>query len=173
MLREKASEVVVTDETKGEIKSLVDDMFETMSCAEGVGLAAPQIGKSIRLLVVDGSDLAEDMPELEGFRFAMINPVLVEESEETAVYSEGCLSVPGINAEVKRPARIRVRFLDENFAEQDKVFEGFGCRIVQHEMDHLDGYMFVDRVAPIRRKMMQSKLSGIAKGKARTTYRIK
>lgn len=170
VLRERAAEIDVNN-FEG-LKELIDNMFITMRESDGVGLAAPQIGKSIRLLVVDGSDLVEDMPELEGFRRVMINPVATWESEETAEYSEGCLSVPNIHADVVRPKSMKVKYLNENLEEKEELFEGFACRMVQHEMDHLDGHLFVDHVSPIRKKMIQGKLNNIAAGKVRTHYRI-
>ena len=170
VLRERAAEIDVNN-TEG-LKELIDNMYVTMKESDGVGLAAPQVGKSIRLLIVDGTDLVEDMPELEGFKRVMINPVATWESEETAEYSEGCLSVPNIHADVVRPKSMKVKYLNENFEEKEELFEGFACRMVQHEMDHLDGHLFIDRVSPIRKKMIQSKLNNIAAGKVRTHYRI-
>lgn len=170
VLRERAAEIDVNN-AEG-LQELIDNMYVTMKESDGVGIAAPQVGKSIRLLIVDGADLVEDMPELEGFKRVMINPVTTWESEETAEYSEGCLSVPNIHADVIRAKSIKVKYLDEKFQEHEELFEGFACRMVQHEMDHLDGHLFVDRVSPIRKKMIQSKLNNIAAGKVRTHYRI-
>ena len=143
VLRERAAEIDVNN-TEG-LKELIDNMYVTMKESDGVGIAAPQVGKSIRLLIVDGADLVEDMPELEGFKRVMINPVATWESEETAEYSEGCLSVPNIHADVVRPKSMKVKYLNENFEEKEELFEGFACRMVQHEMDHLDGHLFIDR----------------------------
>ena len=173
VLREKAKEVDINAYgIKEEIKRLVEDMFETMYQADGVGLAAPQVGRLIRVLVVDGSPLADDeVPELKGFKRALINPVIVEESEETVEYSEGCLSIPDIHADVVRPEKIKVTYLDENLDAKEELFEGFACRMVQHEMDHLDGILFVERIAPIRKKMIQSKLNNIKSGKKRAAYK--
>jgi peptide deformylase len=173
VLREKAKEVDIdASGIKEEMKKLVEDMFETMYQADGVGLAAPQVGKLIRVLVVDGSPLADDeVPELKGFKRALINPVIVEESEETVEYSEGCLSIPDIHADVVRPEKIKVAYLDENFEPKEELFDGFACRMVQHEMDHLDGILFVERIAPIRKKMIQSKLNNIKTGKKRAAYK--
>lgn len=173
VLREKAADIDIDNIDRTELAELIDNMWETMYNAEGVGLAAPQIGRSIRLLVVDGSPLGDEMPELKGFRKVMINPVVTEQSEEMTEYPEGCLSVPGINADILRPASMTVRYIDENFEQKEEHFDGFGCRMVQHEMDHLDGHLFVDRANPIRKKMMQSRLQNIARGKVRTHYRIK
>lgn len=173
VLREQAAKLDYKDEKlQAELKELIPNMFETMENSDGVGLAAPQIGKSVQLLVIDGSPLQEDMPDLKGFRFAMINPEVVEESKETAEYSEGCLSVPDIHADVIRPAKIKVRYIDENFEEVEREFNNFGCRIVQHEMDHLKGILFTDKVSQIRKKLIAGKLNNIANGKVRTNYKI-
>lgn len=173
VLREVAEEVDVDKTDKEELRRYIDDMFETMYHADGVGLAAPQVGDSRRILVVDGRDVADVYPELKDFRRAMVNPVVIEESEETAEYSEGCLSVPDIHCNVVRPKKITVRYLDADLKETEEELDGFACRMVQHEMDHLDGHLFVDKVAPIRRKMIAAKLHNIAKGKVRTAYKTR
>ncbi len=170
VLREKAAEVDLNN-TEG-LQELIANMDDTMKHSDGVGIAAPQVGKSLQLLIVDGSPLGEDMPELADFRRIMINPVKTWESEETAEYSEGCLSVPDIHADVIRPAEMKVKYFNEKYEEVEELFTGFACRMVQHEMDHLDGYMFVDRVSQIRKKMIQAKLTKIASGKVRTHYKI-
>ena len=171
VLREKAQEVDVENE-KG-LQTFIEDMYQTMKNADGVGIAAPQVGKSLRIVIVDGEDLADDMPELEGFKRVMINPVITFESSETAEYSEGCLSVPNIHADVVRPKQIKVRYLNEKYEQVEEQFDGFACRMVQHEMDHLDGKMFVDRVAPIRRKMISKKLGNISHGKVSAHYKTR
>ena len=158
---------------KDEISRLVKDMDETMHHAGGCGIAAPQVGELLRILIVDGNDLSDAYDYLEGFKRVMINPVLLEESEEQAVFSEGCLSLPDLHLEVKRPARIKVRYFNEDFQEVEEEFDRFACRMVQHEMDHLDGKVFVDRVPPIRRKLVQTRLSGIARGCVHTSYKVK
>ena len=173
VLREVAADVDVEKTDRAELRKYIDDMFETMKHADGVGLAAPQVGDSRRILVVDGNDIADVYPYLKGFRRAMINPEVLEESEETADYSEGCLSVPDIHCNVVRPKKIKVRYYDADLNVVEEELDEFACRMVQHEMDHLDGHLFVDRVAPIRRKMIAAKLHNIAKGKARTAYKTK
>jgi peptide deformylase len=173
VLREKAKEVDTdVPGVKEEISKLVSDMWETMHKADGVGLAAPQVGKSIRVLIVDGTMLSKDMPELDGFKRVMINPVIKEESEELIEFNEGCLSIPDVNAIVERPRKIMVSFMDENFISKVESFDDFACRMVQHEMDHLEGILFTDKAAPIRKKMLQSKLNSIKAGKARPSYKI-
>ncbi len=173
VLREVAKEIDTnSEETRKEIDALIVKMVDTMENADGVGLAAPQIGRSIRMVIVDGTPLAEDLEEMVDFKRIMINPVVLEESEDTAEYSEGCLSVPDINANIVRPSKIKVRYINEKYQEVTEEFSGFGCRIVQHELDHLDGVLFVDRATPIRKKMIQGKLTNISNGKARTHYKI-
>lgn len=173
VLRERAADFDVSASDAAEtIGKLIPDMFETMYQADGVGLAAPQVGKSVRVLVVDGAPLAEDMPELKDFKRAMINPVVLEESEETIEYNEGCLSIPDINAGVVRPKRIRVEYLDQELNKKEETLDNFACRMVQHEIDHLNGILFTDLCAPIRKKMLQSKLSNLMNGKVKAHYKI-
>ena len=169
MLRKETKEI----ENTPELKQLIADMFETLTQAEGCGLAAPQVGKPWRLFVVDGSELAEDYPECKDFKRVFINPELLEESEETCTYSEGCLSLPGISENVVRPERVVMRYLDENFQEHEEEFTGFCARIVQHEYDHLEGHVFTDRISPIRRTFVRNKLTSIAKGKVGARYKYK
>ena len=131
------------------------------------------MGVSERMLVVDGNELVENYPELKGFVRKMINPVVVSESEELSEYSEGCLSIPSVDADIKRPKTITVRYFDENLEEKEEVFDDFAARMVQHEMDHLDGVMFTDKAAPIRRKILAKRLNNISRGLARTAYKSK
>ncbi|MFA5713314.1 MAG: peptide deformylase [Bacteroidales bacterium] len=174
VLREKAKEVEIdTPSQKEKLKSLIANMWETMEQAYGVGLAAPQIGQSIRVLVVDGAPLAEDMAELEGFKRVIINPVKLYESEEEIEYNEGCLSIPDVNAIISRPKKMRIKYLNENFEEVVEELDNFACRMVQHEMDHLDGILFTDLAPPIRKKMLSNKLSNIRAGKSNPDYKIK
>lgn len=156
-----------------ELPKLIEDMFLTMDAADGCGLAAPQIGKNIRLFVVDCSAMADEDPKCEGFRKAFINPTIYEVSEETILWNEGCLSVPGLHEDVRRPEVIRMRYLDEQFVEHDEEFDGFRARAIQHEYDHLEGKMFVDRLSPLRRQLLKSKLLGMSKGKYRCAYKTK
>lgn len=156
-----------------ELKQLIADMFETLTQADGCGLAAPQIGKSIRLFVVDGTELAEDYPDCEGFKKAFVNPEIVEESEETVAYSEGCLSLPGISENVIRPVRVKIHYYDADFNEYEEWLDGFSSRIFQHEYDHIEGHVFTDRISPIRRQFIQGKLQNIVKGKTTARYKCK
>ena len=171
VLRETSAEV--NPENKEEILALVQDLRDTLAVADGCGLAAPQIGIPKRVLIVTGEGLDETYPYLKGWKRTIINPVVLEESSSRCTFSEGCLSIPGVYADVSRPSSIKVRYLDEDLKQVEEVFDKFACRMVQHELDHLDGTMFVDRVAPIRKKIIAKKLSNIAKGKVSTAYKTK
>jgi peptide deformylase len=144
-----------------------------MDHADGVGLAAPQIGLPIRVVVVDLDVLSEDYPEYKGFRKAYINAHILEVSGEEVSMEEGCLSLPGIHESVKRGNKIRVKYLDEDLVEHDEIVEGYLARVMQHEFDHLDGKMFIDHLSPLRRQMIKGKLNAMLKGKAHCTYKVK
>lgn len=156
-----------------ELGKLIEDMFETMHGAEGIGLAAPQIGLAIRLVVVDLDVLAEDFPEFKDFRRVYINAHILETSEDTESMEEGCLSLPGIHEKVTRPTRIHVKYMDENFVEHDEWVDGYLARVMQHEFDHLEGKVFADRLSPLRRQMNKNRLMNLLKGKAHCTYKTK
>jgi peptide deformylase len=155
-----------------DLKALIDNMFETMYNAEGVGLASPQIGLPIRLLVIHVKT-DEENPESEDFKVVMINPEMLETSNETESAEEGCLSIPGIHENVSRAKKVKISYLDTDFNEHTKEFEDFHARVIQHEYDHLEGNLFTDKINPLRRQLLKSKLSNIAKGKASAKYRIK
>ncbi len=155
------------------LKELIDNMFETLRRSEGVGLAAPQVGLPIRLFIIDLDAISEDEPQYKGYFHTFINPEILEESEETTSMSEGCLSIPGINESVKRPAKVLVNYLDEKGEEQERWLEGFEARVFQHEYDHLDGKLFVDRLSPFRKQIIKSKLMAMAKGKFSAHYKCK
>ncbi|MBO7255610.1 MAG: peptide deformylase [Paludibacteraceae bacterium] len=155
------------------LQELIDNMYETMFRADGVGLAAPQIGLAIRVVTIGLDALSEDNPEFKGFKRAYINPHIIETSDDEVAMEEGCLSVPGIHESVKRPSKIRVVYLDEQLQPHDEWVEGFLARVMQHEFDHLDGHVFVDRVSPIRRQLLKSKLINLTKGKVRCSYKTK
>ena len=148
-------------------------MLETMYEANGVGLAAPQVGVNLRVVIVDGRELTDTYDYLNDFFRVMINPVVLEESEDTCEYSEGCLSVPGIYADVTRPSKIKVEYYNEKLEKVVEEFDRFACRMVQHELSHLDGNLFVDNVSPVRRKMIARKLQAISKGAVQTRYKSK
>lgn len=171
ILREHAKDADLS--AREHLAELVGEMKETLKNADGCGLAAPQVGVSERVVIVDGTAVADVYDYLKDFKRTMINPVLLEESQEQCTYSEGCLSVPGIYAEVKRPAKIKVEYYNEDLEKVTEEFDKFACRMIQHEMDHLDGNLFVDRVAPIRRKMISKKLQNIAKGRITARYKTK
>lgn len=157
-----------------ELKQLIADMFETMYHSDGVGLAAPQIGKAIRVVVITLDVLKDDFPEYAGFNKAYINPHIVEyDDSETESMEEGCLSLPGIHEPVRRPTRIHVKYLDEEFNEHDEWVDGYLARVMQHEFDHLEGTLFVDRIAALRKQMVRGKLSQMLKGKVRCSYKVK
>ncbi|MBR5475737.1 MAG: peptide deformylase [Bacteroidaceae bacterium] len=156
-----------------ELKKLIQDMFETVEQAEGIGLAAPQIGLPIRLVIIDLTPLADESPEYADFKKVYINAHIIETSEETDSMDEGCLSLPGIHEKVTRPSRIHVQYMDENFVEHDEWVDGFLARVMQHEFDHLEGKVFVDRISPLRRQMNKNRLSNLLNGKAHCTYKTK
>ena len=154
------------------LQKLISDMWETMYNADGVVLAAPQIGKAISLIVIDGSPLADTFPECADSKMVIINPELeVIEDMPAVSRSEGCLSLPGLSEDVKRIEHVRLNWLDENFVEHEKEFTGFIARIIQHEFDHLLGTVYTDRVAPIRKQLIRNKLNNLAKGKVKCEYR--
>ena len=170
VLREKTEPI---DKDYPNLQQLIQDMFETMDKAEGVGLAAPQIGLSIQLFVIDAEALAKDHIECKGFKRVMINPEIVEKKEEKISYEEGCLSFPGVHEKVSRFAGIKVKYFDKNFVPCEETLEGFTARIVQHECDHLNGQVLIDSISPIRKQLNRGKLNSIIKGTAKCSYRIK
>lgn len=162
------------DKDYPELPKLINDMFETMAASDGIGLAAPQIGLDIRLVVIDLDVMKDDFPEYKGFHQAYINPEILEYDEtEMSTSEEGCLSLPGIHESVKRPTRIRVRYNDADFNEHEEWVEGFLARVMQHEFDHLDAKLFVDRISPLRKQLIKSKLKAILQGRFRCGYRTK
>ena len=156
------------------LKELIANMFETLTASDGVGLAAPQIGLDIRLVVIDLDVLSEDFPEYKDFRKAYINPHILEYDESNMSSSEeGCLSLPGLHESVKRPTRIHVKYMDEDFKEHDEWVDGYLARVMQHEFDHLEGKMFIDRLAMLRKQMVKGKLNSLLKGNFRCSYKVK
>jgi peptide deformylase len=155
------------------LQGFIEDMFETMDKADGIGLAAPQVGKSIRLFTIDSTPLTEDDPDIPGFRKVFINARIIEKSVDPWVYNEGCLSLPNIREDVERPARITIEYDDENFIRHTESYDGIVARIIQHEYDHIDGILFIDHIPAIRRKMLAGKLMAISKGKTDVRYKIK
>lgn len=155
------------------LKQLIDNMFETMYNADGVGLAAPQIGLDIRLFIIDLEPLAEDDPKYSGFKKIFINPRITEYNGDIVKMDEGCLSIPGINEPIEREESIRIQYLDENFVEHDEVYSGFFARCIQHEYDHIEGILFVDKMSGIRKQLIKAKLNNLLKGKTNCRYKIK
>lgn len=168
-LRETTVEVTPGDPT---LDKLIDDMFETMYDADGVGLAAPQVGKSLRLFVIDADPLKDVFPETEGFKRAFLNPTILEQSEEEVMMEEGCLSFPGLSERVTRPKSVRIKYQDQKGEWHDETLDGFCARVFQHEYDHIEGVLFTDKVTGLRKQMIKTKLQKLAKGKVQAAYRI-
>jgi peptide deformylase len=160
------------------LEKLIADMYETMYNAKGVGLAAPQIGKSIRLFVVDASPFSEDAETeeeaaLADFKKVFINAQITKEEGEEWKFNEGCLSIPKIREDILRKSKISITYLDENFKSHKETFEGIAARIIQHEYDHIDGKLFTDRINPIRRRLLNGKLNDITKGNVDVDYKMR
>ncbi len=155
------------------LDKLIDDMFETMYYSKGVGLAAPQIDQSIRLLVIDATPYSDDFPEAKNFKKVMINARIIEESGVEWAFNEGCLSVPDIREDVMRKPKIRIKYFDQDFNEFDEEYEGVAARIIQHEYDHLEGVLFVERLAPLKKMLLKRRLTDISKGNIKIDYRMK
>lgn len=170
LLRKKAKPIEKDHEGLSEI---IENMWETMYNSDGVGLAAPQVGLSIRMFMVDATSGAEEEPELKDFKRVFINPEIIETKGEEWVMNEGCLSLPEIREDVKRPDEVIIKYLDENFEPHEEQFKGYAGRIIQHEYDHLEGILFVDHLSPLRKRLLKSKLRNIATGKVQPHYRIK
>ena len=169
-LRNKSTEITAD---YPDLKKLIDDMFLTLDEASGVGLAAPQIGKNIRLFIVDCTPWADENPELEEYRKVFINAEIYEHSEETDLFNEGCLSLPGLHEDVRRPVAIKMRWLDENFEEHDELIDGLPARVIQHEYDHLEGKVFTARLSPLGRNLLKGKMTKLSNGKYRCAYKTK
>lgn len=154
-----------------DLEQLISDMFETMDAAKGVGLAAPQIGMSIRLFVVDTEPIVEGGEE--GVRRAFINPEIVEETGDEWKFEEGCLSIPGVREDVSRHEKIKMKFQDENWDPQEIEVDGMLARVIQHEYDHIEGVLFTDHISPLKKKLLKKKLENISKGKVSADYRVR
>lgn len=180
VLKKEAEEI---DQDYPGLKQLISDMYETMYAAQGVGLAAPQIGKSIRLFIVDGSPFADDEEEeeepdpkaagIENFKKVFINPVIEEEEGEEWGFHEGCLSIPKIREEVFRKEKVHISYYDEEFNFHEEVYEGYAARIIQHEYDHVDGILFTDHLSPLKRRLLTKRLQNISKGEIKVDYKMK
>jgi peptide deformylase len=177
-------EAVDIDKEYSGLNQLIEDMFETMYAASGVGLAAPQIGKSIRLFIVDGSPFSEDDSDdnetpdpkakgMEHFKKVFINPIIEEEVGEEWAFNEGCLSIPKIREEVYRKEKVTISYYDENFTFHKDSFEGYAARIIQHEYDHIEGVLFTDHLSPLKRRLLTKRLQNISKGVVDVDYKMK
>jgi peptide deformylase len=170
LLKLKAANI---DKDFPKLNQLISDMYETMYHANGVGLAAPQIGFSIRLFVVDATPFAEDEPQLQGFKKVFINPKVVAEAGNEWSFNEGCLSIPGIREDISRKPGVELEYEDENFVKHKERFSGVAARIIQHEYDHLEGILFVDKVSSLKKKLLAGKLKDISNGKVNADYRMR
>ncbi|MGB1508149.1 MAG: peptide deformylase [Crocinitomicaceae bacterium] len=178
VLKKEAQEI---DKDFPGLDKLIADMFETMYAASGVGLAAPQIGKSIRLFIVDGSPFAEDEEDeedpraegMENFKKVFINPIIEEETGEEWGFNEGCLSIPKIREEVFRQEKITISYYDENWELREETYEGYSARIIQHEYDHIEGVLFTDHLSPLKKRLLTKRLQNISKGDVEVSYKMK
>ncbi|HTA82135.1 MAG TPA: peptide deformylase [Bacteroidia bacterium] len=161
------------------LDKVIENMFETMHNAKGVGLAAPQVGLSIRLFIIDASPFAEDQEDdeekknLDGFRKIFINAQIVKEDGTPWKFNEGCLSIPTIREDVERKSNLRIKYLDENFKPHDEEYDGIKARIIQHEYDHIEGVLFIDKINPLRKRLLKRKLTDLSKGIVEVSYRMK
>jgi len=172
VLRKETEEI---DKDYPELTLLIENMFETMYAAKGVGLAAPQIGLSIRLFIIDASGFNEDgeHPELANFKRVFINPIILDESGTPWKFEEGCLSIPGIREDVTREPNVTIEYYNEKFELVEEKLDGLAARIIQHEYDHIEATLFTDRINPLRKKLIKGKLNDIAKGFVKVEYRMK
>jgi len=170
VLRKKTTEI---PKDHPDLDTLIDNMWETMYNASGIGLAAPQIGKALRIFIVDTTQLEEDEKELMGIKQVLINPTMLEEEGEESAYEEGCLSIPDIRGDVFRKPNIKIEFFNENFEKLVEKYSGINARVIQHEYDHIEGKLFTEKLKPLRKRMIKRKLEGIKKGKVSADYRMK
>lgn len=170
VLRKIATEI---DEDYADLHELIGNMWETMYNAQGVGLAAPQVGRSIRLFIIDTIQLMKEGEEDKGLKKVFINAQVLEEDGDFWAYEEGCLSIPKIRGEVERPERITLKYVDEEFNEHITHFEGINARVIQHEYDHIEGNLFTEKLKPLKKKLIKRKLESIKKGNVKADYRLK
>lgn len=170
VLRKKGAEIT---KDYPELNNLIENMFETMYGAHGVGLAAPQVGLSIRLFVVDATSFAEDEPALKDFKKTFINALILEESGNKWLFNEGCLSIPDVREDIDRHESLKISYFDENWKHHEETYEGLAARIIQHEYDHIEGKLFIDKLSPLRKTMLNSKLNSISKGNVKVEYKMK
>ncbi|MDN5201850.1 peptide deformylase [Fulvivirgaceae bacterium BMA10] len=153
------------------LEELVQDMFETMYNAQGVGLAAPQIGKSIRVFVVDGKPMDDD--NMDNFKKVFVNPRILEEDGDDWPFEEGCLSIPDVRQEILRQPKLKIKYFDEQWNEYEEVYEGLKARIIQHEYDHIEGVLFTDHLSPFKKRLLKGKLANISKGNVKVEYAMR
>jgi peptide deformylase len=170
VLKRKAIDITSDYEN---LSSLMESMWDTMYHAQGVGLAAPQIGLSIRMFMVDTIQILEEDKKSEGIKKVFINAQIIEETGDLWAYEEGCLSIPHLRGDVERPAKVRIQYVDEHFVKHDEIYEGINARVIQHEYDHIDGILFIEKLKPLKKKLIQRKLSDIRAGKVTADYKIK
>ncbi len=170
VLKKVAEEI---DQDYPELDKLIENMFETMYKASGVGLAAPQIGKSIRLFIVDATPFAGEHPELDGFVKVFINPIILEEEGKKWDFNEGCLSIPAIREDVSRKPKILIEYYDENWELKEEEFDGIAARVIQHEYDHIEGILFTDHLPALKRRMLKGRLKDISTGNVDVEYKMK
>lgn len=170
VLKQKAVDI---DENYPEINTLIANMKETMYKASGVGLAAPQIGKSIRLFIIDSSLMLDEDDDEKGIQETFINPKIVEEDGVEWSFEEGCLSIPGIRENVERKSTVTIEYLNEDFKPQRKTFEGLTARVIQHEYDHIEGILFTDHLKPLKKRLLKKRLEKIATGNIKVDYKMK
>jgi peptide deformylase len=161
------------EENDPHVKELIQNMWDTMYNANGVGLAAPQVGKSVRLFIVDASTFEEDEPDLANFKKVFINPIILEETGKEWSYNEGCLSIPGIREDVERKPVITIEYYNEKWELLEETYIGMAARIIQHEYDHIEGILFTDHLAPLKKKLLKPRLEKIMKGITRIHYKMK
>ena len=162
----------ITPDYEG-LEQLISDMWETMANANGVGLAAPQIGRPIRLFLVDSAPMFDEGEEDQGIKQTFINAEILEETGDDCSYSEGCLSIPDISGDVERPETITLRWVDENFEPHEQTFTGMNARVIQHEYDHIEGILFTEHLKPLKKRLVKRKLEKIRKGEIQAKYRMK
>jgi len=170
ILKREAEEI---DKDYPFLAEFIENMWETMYNAEGVGLAAPQVGKSIRIFMVDCTPFEEDEPQLKGFKKLFINPIIIEETGKEWSFNEGCLSIPAIREDVSRQPKVTIEYYDENLELTEETYDGLAARVIQHEYDHIEGILFTDKINPLKKRLLSSKLNNISKGNVKVSYRMK
>jgi peptide deformylase len=162
----------ITSEYDG-LSSLIENMWETMYNAKGIGLAAHQIGLSVRIFIVDTLQIQEEGKEGEGIKKVFINPQIIKEEGKIWPYEEGCLSIPNIHADVERQEKVTLKYVNENFEEITETYDGMNARVIQHEYDHIEGNLFIEKINPLKKRLLQRRLDNIKKGQISPSYKMK